>query len=63
MRTPAASLALVVLLVAPLACDSGEKAAKRCEGSLSRDECETCCRAAGRSGASWVLDDCECHDH
>jgi hypothetical protein len=56
------ALALAVLLVAPLACDRSEAAAKHCRGTPTKEECEGCCKAAGRSGATWLLDDCECHE-
>lgn len=55
---------LVVASLATLSvgCNS-QKQATRCEQAISRDECAACCKKAGRSGSTWALDDCECHEN
>ncbi len=36
--------------------------AKHCEQSPTEPKCRACCTKAGRRGATWVDDDCECYE-
>lgn len=40
-----------------------KEAAKLCRDSTGLDECESCCKTAGRRGGTWAMDDCQCHEY
>jgi len=60
-RLSAAALVCAWLATASSACNA-ERAAAACIQAATADECQECCKAAGRNGGTYVLDDCQCHD-
>lgn len=43
-----------------VACRSDNAGAATCRQATTRAECLSCCGEAGRSGATWVNEDCVC---
>ncbi len=39
----------------------GQLSPKECENATNDVSCQSCCQAAGRTGGTWVDDDCMCY--
>jgi hypothetical protein len=52
--------ALLLLLLALLACKKNEDATKACQGQGSSDACEKCCEDQGTNGYSYINGECSC---
>jgi hypothetical protein len=55
------SALVVALSLAAVGCKASAPA-DPCAQAVTEKECLLCCERAGRSGATWVDDDCVCHD-